>query len=129
VTIVARETLGVSTRRIMLPARGEVAADHVGSTGSIGLSWRVLPRDCGRERPIPAPTRMPPVRQPLRHPLGHRLLLRDGGKGITVTARDRVYNLFEPEEENPDWSRSTVYTLDFARTQGFREAAETMAGK
>jgi hypothetical protein len=50
-------------------------------------------------------------------------------KGITVAAQDRVYNLFQSNEENADWSRPATYTLDFTRVKELRELAKALNGK
>jgi hypothetical protein len=51
------------------------------------------------------------------------------GKGVTVAAQDRVYNLLHPNEENADHSAPTTYTLDFSRAKDLRELAKVLDGK
>jgi hypothetical protein len=58
-----------------------------------------------------------------------RGLLRATDKGITVTARDQMYNLFNDAEEITDASRATAYTLDFARAKDLRELAKDLSSK
>jgi hypothetical protein len=58
-----------------------------------------------------------------------RGILRDADKGLTVTARDQTYNLFNDAEEIIDPSRATVYILDFARAKDLRELAKVLSGK
>ena len=58
-----------------------------------------------------------------------RGILWDTDKGLTVTARDQMYNLFNDAEEITDPSRATVYTLDFARAKDLRELAKVLSGK
>lgn len=58
-----------------------------------------------------------------------RGILRDTDKGVTVTARDQMYNLFNDAEEITDPSKATVYSLDFARAKDLRELAKVLSGK
>ena len=58
-----------------------------------------------------------------------RGILRVTDKAVTVTARDRVFNLFNDAVEITDPSRATVYSLDFARTKDLRELAKVLDGK
>jgi len=58
-----------------------------------------------------------------------RGILVENDKGITATAQDRVYNLFQSNEENTEWSRPVAYTLDFTRAKELRELAKALNGK
>lgn len=58
-----------------------------------------------------------------------RGVLWDTDKGATVTARDRLYNLFNDAEEITRSSRGTDYALDFARAKDLRELAKVLSGK
>jgi hypothetical protein len=57
-----------------------------------------------------------------------RGILRDSDKGITVTARDRLYDLFNDAEEITE-ARATAYTLDFTRARDLRALARVLNGK
>jgi len=50
-------------------------------------------------------------------------------KAVTVTARDRVYALYDDARELPDGASATAYTLDFARAKELRELARAFDGK
>jgi hypothetical protein len=59
-----------------------------------------------------------------------RGVLAASDKVVTVTARDRVYNLFSDAEEiTREGVPATVYTLDFVRAKDLRELAEALDGK
>jgi hypothetical protein len=58
-----------------------------------------------------------------------RGLLVENDKGITVTALDRVYDLFHPNGENSDWSLPAAYTLDFTRAKDLRALAKVLNDK
>jgi hypothetical protein len=58
-----------------------------------------------------------------------RGILRHTDQGGTVTARNRVYNLFNDAEEITDPARATSYALDFARAEKLRELTKTLSGK
>jgi len=58
-----------------------------------------------------------------------RGVLRETDKGVTVTARDQMYNLFNDAEEITDALRATAYTLDFTRAKDLREQAKVLSGK
>jgi hypothetical protein len=58
-----------------------------------------------------------------------RGILQVTDKGATVTARDRLYNLFNDAEEITDPARATVYTLDFTRAKDLRKRAKVLSAK
>jgi hypothetical protein len=58
-----------------------------------------------------------------------RGILRVAEKGATVSARYRLYDLFDDAKDITDPARSIVSTLDFARAKDLRELAKVLDGK
>ncbi len=50
-------------------------------------------------------------------------------KAVTVTARNRVYALYNDSRELPDAASATAYTLDFARAKDLRALARRSAAR
>jgi hypothetical protein len=55
--------------------------------------------------------------------------LRHTDHGTTVTARERVFTLYNEAQELPFSGVGTPYTLDFARARDLRELAMVLSGK
>jgi hypothetical protein len=94
---------------------------------SLGLTFFVANATPAGDKKDAAPSKDSYVK--VRVEVEVRGILRNTDKGATVTARDRLYNLFNDAEEITGPSRATVYTLDFARARDLRELTKVLNDK